>query len=92
MKQTSAGLWRPFSEDNLLLLMSIAEMLMISLHCIMQQSTGSYQKCERTFDAMVKTEAGIRLVKQTLLNPTQAQPQHAGRWSTVGLEHLEVRI
>ena len=48
------------------------------------------KKRERTFDEMVKTEVGIRLVKQTLLNPAQGQPQHAGRQSTVGPEHLEV--
>lgn len=48
------------------------------------------QKRERTFDVMVKTEAGIRLVKQTLLNPAQDKPQRAGRQSTVGPEHLEV--
>ena len=48
------------------------------------------KKRERTFDAMVKTEVGIRLVKQTLLNPAQGQPQRAGRQSTAGPEHLEV--
>ena len=43
--------------------------------------------CESTFNVMVQTEEGIRMVKQTLLDLAQGQPEHASHKTT---EHLKV--
>lgn len=47
--------------------------------------------CESTFDGMVKTEEAIAVVKQTLLDLAQGQPEHAGHKST-GSKHLKVSM
>ena len=46
-------------------------------------------RCESTFNAMMKTEEGIGVVKQTLFDLAQGQPEHASH-KTTGSEHLKV--
>ena len=45
--------------------------------------------CESTFTAMVQTEEGVKVVKNTLLHLAQGQHQLAGHETTVS-EHLKV--
>ena len=47
--------------------------------------------CKSTFDEMVKTNEGIKVVKKTLLHLAQDQPQQAGYQTTVSVR-LKVSI
>ena len=47
------------------------------------------ERCESTFDVMVKTEEGIVAVKKTLLYLAQVSPQEGGHQTTFS-EYLKV--